>query len=144
MSQFMDRPYNTITEAECLAMHLDVPSLWLKKKQKNQASKKIAIHSQEGITSYSGNRSTHPGFGIDLPSTIQQELHHVCVSPFGSDMQWGDSILHHEKNKQWAWQIWRCLMMVNLCLDHKNDTITLIENKQKHTWASDLGTHHIS
>jgi len=69
-------------------------------KSKQASKQKIPVHSQEGTTSYSGNRKTHPGFGIDLPSAIQQELHHVCVSPFGSHMQWGDSILHHEENKQ--------------------------------------------
>lgn len=39
MSQCKDRTYNAITEAECLAMNLDVPSLWLKKKQTKKPNK---------------------------------------------------------------------------------------------------------
>lgn len=44
-------------------------------------------------------RFTYPGLGVDLRTPVEQQLYHICVSPFRGNMQRSDVILQRKQRR---------------------------------------------
>lgn len=84
-----------------------------------------------GVPAKGDSTDTHPGFGIDLATAVQQELHHVRVAPFGGHVQRGDAVLQGESTeyvrRDRARGLWQNLVPTSTrqcpqCLRHQSST----------------------